>query len=123
LPDRDEEEFVILVSPSRQLERVISPTNGLEESARVATSRCESDGSRVDPECRAVPASVASVCSRVLYRRAASSHSRVLVIVSAGPLGPGPTGHSRSRRAPPTAPCQGGLDTGSVGGRGAASAR
>jgi len=46
IPDRGEEEFVILVSPSRQLERVTSPTHGRDESARVAAEMAARNAAR-----------------------------------------------------------------------------
>ena len=69
------------------------------------------------------PASVSFARFLVLYSRLSSNHLAVLVTLSETPLGRAPAGHWRSRQAPPTAPSPGGLDSDSVGGRGAASGR
>jgi hypothetical protein len=62
---------------------------------QLTTSRCESDGWRVDLERSPVPAAVASIRSLVLYLRAPSNHSPVLLTGSEAPLVRAPAGLSR----------------------------
>ena len=117
--------LVSLCSAIQATGRLALAPVGLSPTEHVCLSGHALCGARVMDD-EPIPAgagfrSVSHPSGLALYRRDASHDCSCSITASAGPLDPGPTGYSRSRRAPPTARTPGCLDN-EIGRSGAATA-